>query len=45
MVVNDSLYLVAGPDGADTNATTANFVTARIRCRVVKLSQKDWMSI
>jgi len=27
MVVNDSLYLVAGPDGADTNATTANFVT------------------
>jgi len=45
MVVNDSLYLVAGPDGAATNAGQVNFVTARIRARIVKLSSKDWMAI
>lgn len=45
LVVNDQLYLVAGPDGADTNATTAVYITARIKCRVVKLSTKDWMAI
>ena len=44
MVVNDSLYLVAG---VDLSAVSGNilYVTARIRCRVVKLSSKDWMSI
>lgn len=45
MVVNDNLYLVTGPDLSDTNAGTSVFVTARIRCRVVKLSQTDWMAI
>lgn len=45
MVVNDTLYLVAGPSGAITNAGQAVFCTARIKCRVVKLSQKDWMAI
>ncbi len=45
MVVNDTLYLTAGPDRFATNATTPVFVTARIRCRVVKLSTKDWMAI
>ena len=45
MVVNDSLYLVAGNDLALSNATTNVFVTARIRCRVVKLGTKDWMAI
>lgn len=45
MVVNDSLYLVAGPDLSNTNATNNLFVTARIKCRVVKLSNKDWMAI
>jgi len=44
MVVNDTLYLVAGNDNAATGAAT-QFITARIRCRVVKLSQKDWMAI
>ena len=44
MVVNDSMYLVAGPDGAATNVGDL-FVTARIRCRVVKLGTKDWMAI
>ena len=43
MVVNDSMYLVAGIDQADANDNL--FCTARIRCRVVKLSNKDWMSI
>jgi hypothetical protein len=43
MVVNDTLYLVAGPDGADIGTET--YVTCRIRCRVVKLSNKDWMAI
>jgi hypothetical protein len=44
MVVNDTLYLVAGNDGAISGATNVS-VTARIRARVVKLSQKDWMAI
>lgn len=44
MVVNDTLYLTVGNDGSATGATELN-CTARIRCRVVKLSQKDWMAI
>jgi len=43
MVVNDSLYFVAGNDSADTFAQLS--ITARIRCRVAKLSSKDWMAI
>ena len=45
MVVNDTLYLTAGPDGADMAPLQGTFVTARIRARVVKLSSKDWMAI
>ena len=45
MVVNDTLFLVAGNNGAASAAADADFVTARIRCRVVKLSTKDWMAI
>ena len=44
MVVNDTLYLVAGNDGSAVGGATVR-VTARIRCRVVKLSNKDWMAI
>ena len=44
MVVNDTLYLVTGPDLGNSGAVT-DYVTARIRCRVVKLSTKDWMAI
>jgi len=44
MVVNDSLYLVAGPDNSAIGAQLVS-VTARIRCRVAKLSSKDWMAI
>ena len=44
LVVNDTLYLTTGNDG--TAVAAANlWVTARIRCRVVKLSTKDWMAI
>ncbi len=43
MVVNDTMYLVAGPDV--TNIAKESFLTARIRCRVVKLGTKDWMAI
>jgi hypothetical protein len=44
MVVNDTLYVVVGNDGAAL-AGSAVYITARVRCRVVKLSNKDWMAI
>jgi len=44
MVVNDTLYLVAGVNSAAVGAQNVS-VTARVRCRVVKLAQKDWMAI
>ena len=44
MVVNDTLYLVAGNDAALVGANPL-YITARIKCRVVKLSTKDWMAI
>ena len=44
LVVNDTLYLVGGNDGTAVGAATVR-CTARIRCRVVKLSTKDWMAI
>jgi len=45
MVVNDTLYLVIGNNGALVSATTGIDITVRIRCRVVKLGTKDWMAI
>ena len=44
LVVNDSLYLVAGPDN-NTIGGVDVFLTARIKARVVKLGTKDWMAI
>ena len=44
MVVNDTLYLVGGPDGQPVGAAAVS-LTARIKCRVVKLGTKDWMAI
>lgn len=44
MVVNDSLYLQIGSDGTALSANGVS-ITARIRCRVVKLGTKDWMAI
>jgi hypothetical protein len=43
MVVNDSLYLVSGPDTVSIGVET--YVTCRIKCRIVKLTTKDWMAI
>lgn len=43
MVVNDSCYLVVGCDGASTASDVS--CSVRIRARVVKLSNKDWMAI
>ena len=42
--VNDQLYLVGGVDNGSTGAEPV-YITARIRCRVVKLSTKDWMAV
>jgi hypothetical protein len=44
MVVNDTLFLTAGPDNGNVGPVDV-FVTARVRCRVVKLAVKDWMAI
>tara|TARA_B100001559_G_C16217829_1_gene491967 strand:- start:75 stop:626 length:552 start_codon:yes stop_codon:yes gene_type:complete len=44
MVVNDSLYLTGGVFGAAVS-TSDIFITARIKCRIVKLGQKDWVAI
>ena len=44
MVVNDSLYVVAGVDSADIGAQSV-YVTVRVKARIVKLSTKDWISI
>ena len=43
MVVNDTLYLTGGIDGSA--AADNLYCTAVITCRVVKLSQQDWMAI
>jgi hypothetical protein len=44
LVVNDTLYVVGGNDNSALTASDVN-ITARIKCRVVKLSTKDWMAI
>ena len=43
-VVNDSLYIVTGNDNADVGGSPL-YITVRIKARVVKLSNKDWMAI
>ena len=43
-VVNDQLYVVTGPDGSASGGTSV-YVTVRLKCRIVKLSTKDWMAI
>jgi len=44
LVVNDTLFLTVGNDGNATGGGDV-WVTARIRCRVVKLGPKDWTAI
>jgi hypothetical protein len=45
MVVNDTLYLTGGNDGAAIQAGADLAITARVRARVVKLGSKDWMAL
>jgi len=44
-VVNDQLYVVSGPDFSNSSASVSVYVTVRLRCRIVKLSTKDWIAI
>ena len=44
IVVNDQLYFTVGVDSANVGVGTM-YGTVRIRCRVVKLSTKDWMAV
>ena len=43
LVVNDALYLNAGVDNTSINISV--YVTARVRCRIVSLSPKNWTAI
>ena len=43
-VVNDTLYVVTGNDNAAVGSAPL-YVTVRIKARVVKLANKDWMAI
>jgi hypothetical protein len=45
MVVNDSLYLVGGINGSTSTAAAINYITARCKCRIVKLGQSDWIAL
>ena len=44
LVVNDTLYLTGGNDGAIVGGASVH-LTARIRARVVKLGTTDWMAL
>jgi len=44
MVVNDSLYLVAGNDNVALGGNNV-YITARIKCRIVALAKSDWIAI
>jgi len=43
MVVNDQLYIITS--NSQPVSTAALFVTVRIKARIVKLSNRDWISI
>jgi hypothetical protein len=44
MVVNDSIFLVAGNDNVAVGGNDV-FVTARLKVRIVSLSKVDWVAI
>ena len=43
-VVNDTLYVVSGNDNGAVDSAPL-YITVRLKCKVVKLSNKDWMAI
>jgi len=45
IVVNDSLFVVIGVDNTGINPLADVFCTVRIKCRIIKLSSKDWIAI
>lgn len=46
MVVNDQLYCTAQLQGSAVASADDDFlITFRIKCRIVKLDKRDWMSI
>ena len=45
MVINDNMYLVTAFNGSALAANRSYIITARLRCRVVKLDKNSWMSI
>ncbi len=45
IIVNDQLYCTVGWDGAANTGSAGIRCTVRIKCRIVKLSTKDWMAI
>jgi len=45
LVVNDTLFMVIGNDNTAIDPAANVVCTCRIKCRIVKLSTKDWMSI
>jgi len=45
MIVNDSLFITSVFNSAVLAANRSLVVTARIKCRIVKLSTKDWIAI
>jgi len=44
LIVNDSLFVVIGNDNTGIGPADV-FCTVRIKCRIVKLSSKDWIAI
>ena len=45
MIINDNLYLVTAFNGSALAANRAYVITARLKCRIVKLDKAAWMSI
>jgi hypothetical protein len=45
MIINDNIYWVTAFTGSALAANRSYIMTARLKCRVVKLSKQNWMSI
>jgi len=45
MVVNDQLYCTAKVNGSSLATNRNCFVVFRLKCRIVKLQQRDWVAL